>query len=524
MSLALGSEVEVPTRPHTGARGAGRTRRRLSTLVALALGGLCALALAPPASAAAPPTNLRASSAGESTITLSWNGVQATYGTYLNGRYIANTKLFSYRFTGLSCGRAYTLGARTFLGGGDASTTATISATTASCSGSPSPSPSPTPAAPVNTALPSIFGTTRVGVTLTASAGTWSGSSPFSYAYQWARCDAAGANCLPLSGQDASTYVPAATDAGVRIRVTVRASNGAGSTSATSNATASVAAEPSTPLPQPTTNPPPSGGGGSADCLVSNRSQWAVGGQSCRYGTLLNMGSSQFRCSQPLSNYGPLPLKITWDFAANRNPSWGDQGALDLVAGCTGDGNPDTIDLIAYVPGDGRSYGSSGGAAKFRAPPGPTNIQVTGVFQCGPVAAGSAAHQDVWQFQGGSASSNLAIVNGVSGNWHAGTATCVGAGGATFWSTTNDIDILGGQYVTCNHGFFGAGQGTAGNRVDGAGFRTGRTEAASGGGDPRCVGFSASNPCLGTARFAFADVTCQRWNAGRNDWDDVSPS
>ncbi len=176
------------------------------------------------------------------------------------------------------------------------------------------------------------------------------------------------------------------------------------------------------------------------------------------------------------------------------------------------------------MPGDGRSFGSSGGAAKFRAPPGPTNLQVTGVFQCGPVAAGSAAHQDVWQFQGGSAGSNLAIVNGVSGNWDAGMATCIGAGGATFWSTTNDIDILGGQYVTCNHGFFGAGQGAAGNQVRGAGFRTGRTEAAAGGGDPRCVGFSASIPCLGTSRFAFADVTCQRWNAGTNDWDDVSPS
>jgi hypothetical protein len=524
MSLALGSKVEVPTRPRTGAPGAGRTRRRLSTLVAVALGSLCALVLASPAVAAPAPTNLRVSSAGQSTITLWWNGVQATYGTYLGGRYIANTKLFSYTFAGLSCGTAYTLGVRTFLGGGDASTMATISAATGSCSGSPSPGPSPAPAAPVNTALPSVFGTARVGMTLTASAGTWSGTSPFSYAYQWSRCDAAGGSCVPMSGGVASTYVPSATDAGARIRVTVRATNGAGSTSATSNASAAVAAAPSVPSPPQTTTPPPSGGGGTTTCLVSNRSQWALGGQSCRYGTSLHMGSSQFRCSRPLSSYGTLPLKVTWDFAANRNPSWGDQGALDLVSGCTGDGNPDTIDLIAYVPGDGRTFGSSGGAAKFRAPPGPTNIQVTGVFQCGPVAPGSAAHQDVWQFQGGSATSNLAIVNGVSGNWDAGTATCVGAGGATFWSTTNDIDILGGQYVTCNHGFFGAGQSAAGNRVEGAGFRTGRTEAAAGGGDPRCVGYSASNPCLGTSRFAFAGVTCQMWNAGRNDWDDVSPS
>ena len=269
------------------------------------------------------------------------------------------------------------------------------------------------------------------------------------------------------------------------------------------------------------------GGGGSASevvCLVSNRESWELGGGNCKAGTVLEMGSAQFSCSQPLSSYGALPIKVVWDFVADTNPNWNDQGPLDLLAGCMGDDDPDTIDLIAYIPGDGKTFGSSGGAAKFRAPPGPTNLQVTGVFQCGPLAPQSQAHQDVWQFQGGNADANLAIVNGVSGDWDAGTATCIGAGGAIFWSTTNDIDILGGRYVTCNHGFLGVNQGASGNVVDGAGFRTGRVEAVANGGDARCFDYAASNPCLGTADFSFGNVVCESWDPGSDTWEAVSPN
>ena len=96
-------------------------------------------------------------------------------------------------------------------------------------------------AAPASTAVPTLSGGALQGVTLTASAGTWSGS-PSSYLYRWRRCDSAGANCIDIAGASAASYALAAADVGHTVRAEVTASNQWGSTAAESPATALVTA------------------------------------------------------------------------------------------------------------------------------------------------------------------------------------------------------------------------------------------------------------------------------------------
>jgi hypothetical protein len=108
----------------------------------------------------------------------------------------------------------------------------------------------PVPAtAPANTAPPAISGTAQGGLTLTASTGSWSGTTPMSFAYQWRRCDSAGANCADIAGATGSTYVPVGADTAHTLRVLVTATNGGGSAPATSAQTGLVHGEYFTTLP-----------------------------------------------------------------------------------------------------------------------------------------------------------------------------------------------------------------------------------------------------------------------------------
>jgi hypothetical protein len=95
------------------------------------------------------------------------------------------------------------------------------------------------PPAPVLSAAPAIAGSTAVGQTLTAGEGVWL-NDPVTYSYEWEDCDSAGANCTIITGATSASYTLAAADAGHTIRVLVTASNGGGSTSATSDATAAI--------------------------------------------------------------------------------------------------------------------------------------------------------------------------------------------------------------------------------------------------------------------------------------------
>jgi hypothetical protein len=108
---------------------------------------------------------------------------------------------------------------------------------------------------PSNTAEPAISGRAEQGVRLSASRGTWTGTNPIAYAYQWVRCGTDGGqpdggNCAIISGATTDRYRLASTDVGSRMRVRVTATNADGSRTAASNPTGVVVGRPvNTALP-----------------------------------------------------------------------------------------------------------------------------------------------------------------------------------------------------------------------------------------------------------------------------------
>ena len=85
--------------------------------------------------------------------------------------------------------------------------------------------------APANASPPTITGTVEAGRKLSASTGSWTGTQPLSYRYQWQRCHPA---CANVPGATSSSYTPRAAEIGARVKVVVTASNPAGSESAAS--------------------------------------------------------------------------------------------------------------------------------------------------------------------------------------------------------------------------------------------------------------------------------------------------
>jgi hypothetical protein len=130
---------------------------------------------------------------------------------------------------------------------GSASATSDLSQAVAPAA-EPAPPPSALP--PTPTTAPAISGLAQEGQTLSASAGTWNGTQPLTYAYQWRRCDTNGAGCSAVSGATTQSYSLTSNDVGVTMRVEVRASNSVGTATAVSAETAVVASSltlPSTP-------------------------------------------------------------------------------------------------------------------------------------------------------------------------------------------------------------------------------------------------------------------------------------
>jgi hypothetical protein len=88
---------------------------------------------------------------------------------------------------------------------------------------------------PSNSVAPAVSGTAVVGQVLTTTDGTWAGTAPITYSYQWKR----GATNI---GTNANTYTLVQADAGNTSNITcvVTATNAAGSANATSNTVAQI--------------------------------------------------------------------------------------------------------------------------------------------------------------------------------------------------------------------------------------------------------------------------------------------
>ena len=118
---------------------------------------------------------------------------------------------------------------------------------------------------------PTIAGVAQDGQTLSASTGAWGGTPPSAYAYQWLSCNAGGEECKAIAGAEAASYVLTHGEVGGTLRVTVTASNAAGSASNTSAASEAVVAL----GPQNTTPPSISGTPEVGETLTANTGTWA---------------------------------------------------------------------------------------------------------------------------------------------------------------------------------------------------------------------------------------------------------
>jgi hypothetical protein len=202
------------------------------------------------------------------------NGTSSTVEVRLNGNLIYQTSAASLGAAGVSTAQ---------IGNDTASQAFTIVADTITMeNGATAPSP------PVNTAPPVISGTAQEGQTVTASSGTWTGTQPITYAYQWLRCDSTGANCAAIDAATSSSHAVTSTDVGNTLRVKVTATNSVGSAAATSSQTPIVQSASSPPVNSalPTISGTPQDG----QLLSANPGTWS-GTQPITY------GYQWFRCA-----------------------------------------------------------------------------------------------------------------------------------------------------------------------------------------------------------------------------------
>ncbi|HEU5215177.1 MAG TPA: glycoside hydrolase family 25 protein [Gaiellaceae bacterium] len=138
---------------------------------------------------------------------------------------------------------------------------------------------------PLLSTPPTVVGQPSAGQLLAAVPGTWEGGKPLQFAYQWRRCDAAGANCAAITAATSESYRPVSADVGHALTVVATATSAAGSATAESAPTAAVSAAGTPATGQPANLAPPQiiGTAQAGQDLTSSSGTWSGSPTSYAY-------------------------------------------------------------------------------------------------------------------------------------------------------------------------------------------------------------------------------------------------
>lgn len=169
----------------------------------------------------------------------------------------------------------------------DSAPTPTVSSTTP-------PPPPPPSGVPINALPPTFSGELRVGATLVAQPGTWSGS-PTGYGYQWFSCDAELLSCPDIAGATKPSYAIAPTQTGRYLGIEIVATSASGdSQPADSDAFGPVRV----PFPTNTAAPSIAGLAQSGQTLVADPGSWTASPTGFSY--------QWYRCNAAVTSCGPI--------------------------------------------------------------------------------------------------------------------------------------------------------------------------------------------------------------------------
>jgi hypothetical protein len=136
-----------------------------------------------------------------------------------------------------------------------------------------------------------------------------------------------------------------------------------------------------------------------------------------------------WNCTGALSSFGTLPIKVVSTIA---NASANDNDNAVSLRGCSGDGDPATIDLILDIRGNRGAVGTSYDAVRIGQ--NAHDLVVTGNAECGARSSNPSIHQDIVQALSGN---RIEFRDFTSGNPETGQWTCWGAGGGWYITWAN---------------------------------------------------------------------------------------